>query len=136
MQTAEVLPSFHGSGQTSRVGSDHPTRPARISRRLDPTRPDPTRPDPTRPDPTRPDPTRHTPSDPRGAGFMRVMVDWTHDISQGSKSKSNGSKRLNMYLGRLVGPWYLVLFPGCRALWSFYRHCLQQYYVVCARKMI
>ena len=79
-----------GSGQLTRPD---PTRPARISRRLDPTppdprdfenlltRPDPTRPDPTRPDPTRParfeilltrpDPTRHNSGDPR-KGFMRV----------------------------------------------------------------
>ena len=24
-----------------------------------------------------------------------------------------------VYLGRLVGPWSLVLFPGCRVLWFF-----------------
>ena len=41
-----------------------------------------------------------------------------------------------MYLGRLVGPWSLVLFPGCRALCCFYRHSLQHYFVVRTRKMI
>ena len=34
----------------------------------------------------------------------------TRDISHGSK---------HVYLGRLVGSWSLVLFPGCRVLWFF-----------------
>ena len=39
----------------------------------------------------------------------------------------------DMYLGRLVGPWSLVLSPGCCALWVFYRHCLQHLCVVRAK---
>ena len=132
------------TGRVKSRGSG-PTRPVRISRRLNPTRPDPTReisnpPDPTKsswPDPrdfeillTRPDPTQS--GLPARCGFHAGQVDLTRDTSHGSKSKSRGSKHI--YLGRLVGPWSLVLFPGCCARWFLYRHCLQHYYVVCARK--
>ena len=61
---------------------------------------------------TRPDSSRHTPGDPRGAGFMRVKVDWTRDISHGSKPKSHRSK-MSGYVRCSVG-WSLVprTFPG------------------------
>ena len=32
----------------------------------------------------------------------------------GQSRKVTGQTRLVMYLGRLVGPWSLALFPGCR----------------------
>ena len=41
----------------------------------------------------------------------------------GQSRKVTGQTCLDMYLGRLVGPWSLVLFPGCRALFFF--SCLQ-----------
>ena len=37
----------------------------------------------------------------------------------GQSRKVTGQTCLDMYLGRLVGPWSLVLFPGCRALGFF-----------------
>ena len=33
--------------------------------------------------------------------------------------KVTGQTCLGMYLGRMVGPWCLVLLPGCRALCFF-----------------
>ena len=39
------------------------------------------------------------------------------------------------YVPWSVGPWSLVLFPGCGALLVFYGHYLQHNYVVCAQKM-
>ena len=44
----------------------------------------------------------------------------------GQSRKVAGQTRLDLYLGKLVGPWSLVFFfPGCRALMFFYRYCLQ-----------
>ena len=65
---------------------------------------------------------------------MRVGSTGTVIHLMGQSQKVTGQTCLDMYVGRLVGPWSLVLFPGCRGLWLFYRHCLQHYYVVCARK--
>ena len=53
----------------------------------------------------------------------------------GQSRKATGQTCLDMYLGRLVAPWSLVLFPGCYAIWFFHRHCSQHYYVLRARKM-
>ena len=103
-----------------------PTRPARFSRRLDPTRPDPRDFEIVL---TRPDPTRDNPGDPRDSGRLAGHVSLTGDISHGSKSNIHGSK--HVYLGRLVGSWSLVLFPVCRLLCVFYRHCLQLMIMSC-----
>ena len=37
----------------------------------------------------------------------------------GQSLKFTGHTCLDMYLCRVVGPWCLVLFPGCRALCFF-----------------
>ena len=57
------------------------------------------------------------------------QVELTRDIPHGSKSKNHGSK--HVYLGRLVGHCSLVLFPVCRVLGGFYRHCLQLMIMSC-----
>ena len=50
--------------------------------------------------------------------------------------KVTGQTCLDIYLGRLVGPWSLVLFvPGCRAL-RFFTGIVGSINVECARKRI
>ena len=51
----------------------------------------------------------------------------------GQSRKVTDKKNLDMYLGRLVSPWSLLLFPGCRALCFVCRHCLQ-HCLWCARE--
>ena len=66
---------------------------------------------------------------------MRIWSTGPVIYLMGQSRKVTGQTCLDTYLGRLVGPWSLVLFLGYRALCLFYRHCLQHYHVVCARKM-
>ena len=55
---------------------------------------------------------------------MRVGSTGPVTYLTGQSRKITGQTCLGiiMYLGLgLVGPWSLVLFPGCRVLWFFYR---------------
>ena len=51
---------------------------------------------------------------------MRVESTGPLTYLTGQSRKVTGQTCLDMYLRRLVGPWSLVLFPGCRALVFFY----------------
>ena len=50
---------------------------------------------------------------------MRVGPTGPVKYLTGQSRKVTGQICLDMYFGRLVGPWSLVLFPGCRALCFF-----------------